>query len=43
VRRDGIEVTLEYANLLTIENGLATRNIGFADWQQALEAAGLRE
>jgi ketosteroid isomerase-like protein len=41
--RDGIEVTLEYANLLTIENGLATRNIGFGDWQQALEAAGLRE
>ncbi len=41
--RDGIEVTLEYANLLTLENGLATRNIAFADWQQALEAAGLQE
>ena len=41
--RDGIEVTLEYANLLTIENGLATRNIGFGDWQQGLQAAGLRE
>jgi ketosteroid isomerase-like protein len=41
--RDGIEVTLEYANLLTLENGLATRNIGFANWQQALEAAGLQD
>jgi hypothetical protein len=36
-------VTLKYANLLTIENGLARRNVGFADWQQALEAAGLSE
>jgi ketosteroid isomerase-like protein len=41
--RDGIEVTLEYANLLTIEKGTASLNIGFADWQQALEAAGLEE
>ena len=36
-------MTLKYANLVTIENGLATRNIAFADWDQALEAAGLRE
>ena len=41
--RDRVEVTLKYANLVTIENGLATRNIAFADWDQALEAAGLRE
>jgi ketosteroid isomerase-like protein len=41
--RDGIEVTLKYGNLLTIENGLASRNVGFADWQSALEAVGLRE
>jgi ketosteroid isomerase-like protein len=41
--RDGIEVTLKYANLLTIENGIASRNVGFADWQSALEAVGLRE
>jgi ketosteroid isomerase-like protein len=41
--RDGIEVTLEYANLLTLQNGMATLNVGYADWQQALEAAGLRE
>jgi ketosteroid isomerase-like protein len=41
--RNGVEVTLEYANLLTVENGMATLNVGFGDWQQALEAAGLRE
>ena len=41
--RDGVEVALEYANLITIENGLATRNVAFADWDQALEAAGLSE
>jgi ketosteroid isomerase-like protein len=39
--RDGVEVALNYANLITIENGLATRNRAFADWDQALEAAGL--
>jgi ketosteroid isomerase-like protein len=41
--RGGVEVKVEYANLLTIENGEASRNIGFADWQQALEAVGLSE
>jgi ketosteroid isomerase-like protein len=41
--RNGVEVTLKYANLLTVENGLASRNVGFADWQDALEAAGLRD
>jgi ketosteroid isomerase-like protein len=41
--RNGVEVRLEYANLLTIENGMATLNVGFGDWQQALEAAGLSE
>jgi hypothetical protein len=41
--REGVEVTLEYANLLTIENGMGSLNVGFADWQSALEAAGLRE
>jgi hypothetical protein len=34
---------LEYANLWTIENGMAALNVGFADWEQALEAAGLRK
>jgi ketosteroid isomerase-like protein len=41
--RDGLEVTLKFANIFTLENGLATRNVSFPDWQQALEAAGLRE
>ena len=41
--REGVEVTLEYANLVTIENGMGSLNVGFADWQSALEAAGLRE
>jgi hypothetical protein len=43
LERDGVEVKLEYADLLTIENGMASLNVGFADWQSALEAAGLRE
>jgi ketosteroid isomerase-like protein len=33
--RDGVEVKLEYANLFTIENGMASLNVGFADWQSA--------
>jgi ketosteroid isomerase-like protein len=41
--RDGLEMTLEYANLFTIENGMAARIVGFASWQEALEAAGLQE
>jgi ketosteroid isomerase-like protein len=41
--RDGLEVTLKFANMFTLENGLATRNVSFPDWQQALEAAGLSE
>ena len=41
--RDGMEVTQEYANLITVEDGLATRAVGYADWQEGLEAAGLSE
>lgn len=41
--RDGLEVKLEYAQLLTIENGMAALFVGFASWQEAREAAGLRE
>jgi ketosteroid isomerase-like protein len=41
--REGLEVTLEYANLFTIENGMTTLMVGFAKWQEALEAAGLSE
>jgi ketosteroid isomerase-like protein len=41
--RDGLEVTLEYANLFTIENGMAALMVGFASWQEALEVSGLSE
>jgi ketosteroid isomerase-like protein len=39
--RDGLEATLEFANLFTVKNGLASRNVALPDWQQALDAAGL--
>jgi ketosteroid isomerase-like protein len=41
--RDGVDVKLEYAQLFTFAGGMATRVVGFASWQEALEAAGLRE
>jgi ketosteroid isomerase-like protein len=41
--RDGLDVRLKYANLLTIEGGMVRRLVGFADRDEALEAAGLRE
>ena len=41
--RDVLEVTLKMTNLFTLENGLASRQVGFSDWQEALEAAGLSE
>jgi ketosteroid isomerase-like protein len=41
--RDGVDVKREYAQLFTVEKGVLSRIIGFADWQQALEAAGLHE
>ena len=41
--RDGVEAKKEYANLFTFENGLASKNVAYGDWQQALEAAGLSE
>jgi ketosteroid isomerase-like protein len=41
--RDGIEVELEWAHLLTMKNGLVSRTVNFPNWRQALEAAGLRE
>jgi len=36
-------VTLEYGQLFTLEDGMLRRVVGFAGWQEALEAAGLRE
>jgi hypothetical protein len=41
--RDGVEARLTLANLVTLRSGLARRHIGFPDWQEALEAAGLSE
>src|SRR5215211_764101 len=41
--RDRLEMTLEYAHLFTIKNGMAALIVGFANWQEALEAVGLRE
>jgi ketosteroid isomerase-like protein len=41
--RQGVEVTLKFANLVTLEDGMVSQLVGFADWQEALEAAGLRE
>jgi ketosteroid isomerase-like protein len=41
--RNGVDVRRPYAQLFTIESRLIRRVVGFADWQQALEAAGLRE
>lgn len=39
--RNGLEVTMKFGNLITLENGLVSRNVAFGDWQEALEAAGL--
>jgi ketosteroid isomerase-like protein len=39
--RDGLDVRLKYANLYTVEGGMVSRLVGFADWQQGLQAAGL--
>jgi ketosteroid isomerase-like protein len=41
--RDGIEVARDYASLFTVESGRFRQVVGFANWQQALEAAGLSE
>jgi ketosteroid isomerase-like protein len=41
--RNGVDVRRPYAQLFTIESRLIRRVVGFADWQQALEAAGLAE
>jgi ketosteroid isomerase-like protein len=41
--RDGVDVKREYAQLFTFAGGMATKVVGFADWQKALQAAGLSE
>jgi ketosteroid isomerase-like protein len=42
-RGSGVEVNIKYAHLAELRNGLVTRVRGFADWAEALEAAGLPE
>jgi ketosteroid isomerase-like protein len=39
----GVEVTTEYAHVITFRDGLATYQVGYGDWKSALEAVGLRE
>jgi ketosteroid isomerase-like protein len=41
--RDGVEVSVKFGNLFTIENGRASRLVSFADWGEALDAVGLPE
>jgi ketosteroid isomerase-like protein len=43
IGRQAVEVTLKFANLVTLEEGMVSRLVGFAEWEEALEAAGLRE
>jgi hypothetical protein len=42
-RRQGVEVSLKWGALMTVEGGMMTRLTNFADWQGALEAAWLSE
>ena len=39
----GVDVTTEYANILTIRDGLFTHAAGYKDWSSAVGAAGLSE
>lgn len=42
-RESGVDVTVRYANLFTFDGGVITYQVGYADWESALEAAGLEE
>jgi ketosteroid isomerase-like protein len=42
-RGSGAEVTVKYAHLAKLRDGLFVRIRGFADWEEAIEAAGLEE
>jgi ketosteroid isomerase-like protein len=37
----GVDVTTEYANLITFREGLAVHQVGYGDWRSALDAVGL--
>jgi ketosteroid isomerase-like protein len=39
----GVDVTTEYANVVTLRDGLAIYQVGYGDWKSALEAVGLKE
>jgi ketosteroid isomerase-like protein len=41
--RDGVDVKRDYAQLFTFAGGMVAKVVGFADWQEALQAAGLSE
>ena len=41
--RDGVEVKRQYAQLMTLEDGMVRQMVGFADHNEDLEAAGLSE
>ena len=43
IGRQGVEVTLKFAQLVTLAEGMMKQLVGFADWEEALEASGLRE
>lgn len=43
IGRQGVEVTLKFAQLFTLAEGMVKQLVGFGDWDQALEAAGLPE
>jgi ketosteroid isomerase-like protein len=42
-RGSGVDVTTEYANVVTIRDGLWVYAVGYSDWHSAFEAAGLQE
>jgi ketosteroid isomerase-like protein len=37
----GVDVTQRYANVLAFRDGLVTYQVGYGDWESALEAVGL--
>jgi ketosteroid isomerase-like protein len=43
IGRQGVEVTRKFAHLVTIEDRMVSQFVNFAEWQEALEAAGLSE
>jgi ketosteroid isomerase-like protein len=38
----GVDVTQRYANVMTFRDGLITYQVGYGDWESALEAVGLQ-